>query len=345
MPNICEIDDCDNLALYGFISDFKTKYCINHKKIKNNLINIKNKNKYCKSCYYIMGSYAYENDKNNLYCKSCKLDDMIDIKNKRCLFEGCNKQQLYNFEGKTNAIYCGTHKEINMINIRDKKCLFENCKKRPNYNFEGKTNAIYCVTHKEINMIDIQNKRCITPLCDKIQNIDQYCIRCFYAINPNDNRCNRIKLKENETKKYLENNLKGLSFIFDTPIQGDGLCFNIRPDALLNLNKHSIIIEIDENQHKFYNSECDNARTHKIQESLNRPIIIIRFNPDNYIENNIKILSPFKIDKKLGLTTIPKNKESEWNNRLEILKTTILENIEYKYDEPLKIIKLFYDAL
>ena len=103
MPNICEFDDCDNLALYGFINEFKKKYCSNHKKIKDNLININDKNKYCKSCYYVIGSYSYENDKNNLYCKSCKLDHMVNIISKRCLFEGCNKQPTYNFEGKTNA--------------------------------------------------------------------------------------------------------------------------------------------------------------------------------------------------------------------------------------------------
>jgi hypothetical protein len=450
MPKKCEIEDCNNIAHYGSIDDFKIKYCRDHKNIEDNLIDIRFKNNYCKSCYIVQGSYGYENDKNNLFCKNCKLVDMIDIKHhkcffedcnkqpnynfkeetngiyckthkeinmvnvksKRCLFKNCNKIPSYNFEGETNGIYCGTHKEINMVDVIHHRCLFKNCNKIPNYNFEGETNAIYCNTHKEINMvniiskqclfnncnkiptfnfegkinaiyckthkeinmidvihhrclfkncnkipnynfegetnaiycnthkknnmIDVKSKRCITPLCDKQQQIDQYCYRCFYALNPNDNRCKKIKLRENEVKKYIQETFNDLSFIFDKPIKGDGLCFNKRPDALLNLNNHSIIVEVDENQHKWYDIKCDETRNHMIQEALNRPIIIIRFNPDDYIdENNKKILSPFKIDKKLGLTTIPKNNENEWNNRLTLLKETILENIEYKYDEPL----------
>ena len=122
------------------------------------------------------------------------------------------------------------------------------------------------------------------------------------------------------------------------------MCINKRPDILLNLNKHSIIIEIDENQHKGYDVGCDNARTFIMQEALNRPTIFIRFNPDDYVyENNKKVLSPFKIDKKLGLTTIPKENENEWNNRLLLLKEIIKNNLEYKSEEPIRIIKLFYD--
>ena len=193
-------------------------------------------------------------------------------------------------------------------------------------------------------MINITHKICIQPLCDKLQQLDEYCIRCFYALYPNDNRCKRIKIKENEVKKFIQDNLKGLTFIYYEPLKGDGSCFNIRPDVMLHLNNHSLIIECDEYQHKFYNVDCDNTRTHKIQEALNRPIISIRFNPDEYIDDNRKkVQSCFKIDKKLGLTTIPKTQEKEWNNRLDVLRTTISKNITTEPDVPIKIIKLFYD--
>lgn len=193
-------------------------------------------------------------------------------------------------------------------------------------------------------MIDVKNAICNTPLCDKHSQIDGKCIRCFYALNPNDKRCKRIKLKENEVVKYIKQEFNELNWIFDMFISGDGLCFNVRPDALLHLNNHSLIIEIDENQHKFYDVSCDEARTHKIQEALDRPIIIIRFNPDEYIDNNKqKIKSCFKVDKKLGLTIIPKNEEENWNDRLKTLKKTILENLIKISENPIKIIKLYYD--
>jgi hypothetical protein len=382
MPEICIVDDCDNNAFYGSIIDYKKKYCKEHKNIEDNLIDIRVKNNYCKSCLYTIGSFGYINDKKNLFCKDCKNDDMIDIKHSKCLFKNCDKSPSFNFEGETKPIYCGDHKENNMIDVKHSKCLFKNCDKYPSFNFEGETKPIYCKDHKKINMIDVVHKKCffegciklpifnfegetkrlycgdhkkhnmidfihkkcINVLCDKQQQIDKYCIRCFYVLFPNDERCKRIKLKENEVKKYIKENFKNLSFIFDENIKGDGLCFNIRPDILLNLHKHSIIIEIDENQHKWYNIGCDNSRTFMIQEALNRPIIFIRFNPDDYVdENNKKILSPFKIDKKLGLTTIPEENLDEWNNRLLKLKETINNNLEYKSDEPITIIKLFYD--
>ncbi len=56
-----------------------------------------------------------------------------------------------------------------------------------------------------------------------------------------------------------------------------------RPDLFIDLYNCSLIIEIDENQHKNYDTTCDNKRTMEIFTALgNRPIIFIRFNPDNY---------------------------------------------------------------
>ena len=34
---------------------------------------------------------------------------IIDIKNKRCIEEGCNTHPTYNYEGKTKALYCKAH--------------------------------------------------------------------------------------------------------------------------------------------------------------------------------------------------------------------------------------------
>ena len=80
MPEICIVDDCNNNAFYGNINDYKKIYCKEHKNIEDNLIDIRNKNLYCKSCLYTYGIFGYVNDKKNLFCKKCKNDDMIDIK-------------------------------------------------------------------------------------------------------------------------------------------------------------------------------------------------------------------------------------------------------------------------
>jgi len=153
----------------------------------------------------------------------------------------------------------------------------------------------------------------------------------------------RLKVKEEEVINYLKQEFKDIEMITDKALIGDGICLKNRPDVLIHLNNHSIIIEVDEEQHKGYNPNCDEARINNIQEALNRPIIIIRFNPDSYIENGKKIKSCFNIDKKTGMRTIPKNQEQYWNNRLAKLKETLAFSLEDYTDEPIRIIKLFYD--
>jgi hypothetical protein len=207
-----------------------------------------------------------------------------------------------------------------------KKCKEIGCEKQPNYNKEGETNGLYCVTHKKPDMIDVKHKICLIPFCEQHRSIDDYCKRCFYNIYPDDKRVKRVKVKEIEVLKYIKENFKDLNIIYDKYLEGDGTCLNKRPDILIHLNFHTLIIEIDEHQHKGYEKRCDEARTHQIQETLNRPVVIIRFNPDGYIDkNNIKWTSCFTIIKKLGLTTINKNQKDLWEKRLEILKNTVID--------------------
>ena len=47
---------------------------------------------------------------------------MIDVKSKKCKFEGCIKQCSFGIKGDKIATYCRIHKKDNMINVRYKKC-------------------------------------------------------------------------------------------------------------------------------------------------------------------------------------------------------------------------------
>src|SRR5438874_11490839 len=70
----------------------------------------------------------------------------------------------------------------------------------------------------------------------------------------------------------------------DEHIQGE---YKPEPDILLELDDIVIIIEIDENQHKYYNGSKENERTKQlVRRAHNKKIYIIRFNPDKYISNN-----------------------------------------------------------
>ena len=224
------------------------------------------------------------------------------------------------------------------------KCITCNLK-QPAFNLPDEKKALYCGDCKEVGMIDIKHPKCITPLCGQFAKIQKYCNRCYYSLHP-DKAPKRIKFRELEVYKFLQENFKDLNIIYNKHLQGDGQCLRDQPDFLIHLNHHSLIVECDENQHKYYNKDCIIPRIHRIQEALNRNIIVIMFNPDSYIdENNKKIKGCFGIDKKTGLGVITKTDIDKLNSRFITLKDTINENMIYSVDnEPIRIIKLFYDT-
>lgn len=63
---------------------------------------------------------------------------------------------------------------------------------------------------------------------------------------------------------------------------------------LLDCYTHVIDIEIDEDQHKRYDKECDDKRSMEILNDLRCPIVFIRFNPDTYVAKKGRVISPWK---------------------------------------------------
>lgn len=152
------------------------------------------------------------------------------------------------------------------------------------------------------------------------------------------------KTKEKTVVDYIQQTFDK-SWICDKRIN-DG-CSKRRPDLLLDMGKHVIIIEIDENQHMNYDCSCENKRLMEISQDVgHRPIVFIRFNPDDYIDSNgQKIKSCWIPNKSNGLLYIPKTKEVEWNNRLDILKNQIQYWLYNKTEKTIEIIQLFYDKM
>ena len=54
----------------------------------------------------------------------------------RCRVSDCIvKRAIFNYPGETQGICCSTHKLKNMINVKDKTCIYEGCNIQPNFNF------------------------------------------------------------------------------------------------------------------------------------------------------------------------------------------------------------------
>ncbi len=80
------------------------------------------------------------------------------------------------------------------------------------------------------------------------------------------------------------------------------------------------------------------------QDVNHRPIIFIRFNPDDFKINNDKVKSCW-YKSKSGNLYIPNTKEEEWNNRLNTLKEQMSYWMqpENKTDKTIEVIQLFFD--
>ena len=143
---------------------------------------------------------------------------------------------------------------------------------------------------------------------------------------------------------YVKTKFPDVSWQADKIINGG--CSKRRPDLLLDLGYQVIIVEVDENQHISYDCSCENKRMMELSQDLgHRPIVFIRFNPDNYIKNGTNIRSCWSINKS-GNCIVKKAQLAEWSQRLDVLR----ENINYwtdrenKTDKTIEIIQLFYDV-
>jgi hypothetical protein len=122
-------------------------------------------------------------------------------------------------------------------------------------------------------------------------------------------------------------------------------CSKRRPDILVDLGYQVVIIEVDENQHVEYECSCENKRLMEIYLDIGkRPIIFIRFNPDDYNQNGKKITSCWGVDGN-GFACVKKNKQKEWIQRLDLLKTTLEYWINQKNitNKTIETIQLYYD--
>ena len=225
--------------------------------------------------------------------------------------------------------------------------------KQKTYCREGCGGSAYCEHDKEKKSCIVCRPECACKECksifvDKRTNCYPLCKACFCNKYPDHENSTLYKIKE----RYLRDELRlkfpnnDINMLFDKTI--DGGCSSRKPDVLINCLTHFIIIECDENQHKSY--KCEERRINELYLDLgDRPLIMIRFNPDNYIDkNNIKVEGCFKPLTKVE--DMHKKKfydlnKKEWKRRVDIL---IEELKKYLYldtfpDVLYKEVKLFYD--
>ena len=300
----------------------KSEYCAKCK--TENMINVKNIP--CKCGKSTKPNFNFEGLIPK-YCSKCKLPNMIDVIHKKCLCN--NSQPSFNFEGLSPE-YCAKCKQNGMIQINKRTCI--TCTIGPgNYNYFG-CKAEFCVNCKKDGMINIVSK-CKNSICISSGNIkyNYYCTHCFINLFPNVPMASeiRIKSKENYVRDFLKENFDG--FIHDSVLwTGNCDCSHRRRIDFRKLIGNTLLcIEVDEYQHKRYKNKDEEIRYDDLFMSHGGKFMFIRFNPDNYINQNGTKVNPY----------MKKRMDDLYN---EIMKQ-INRITNEQNNELLEIIHLFYD--
>lgn len=323
-------------------------------------------------CVICKGTSICEHNKRRSRCKDCK-GGSICIHNKlksRCI--DCCGSEICEHKTRRELCIACQGSQICEHNIRKNRCITcggsQICEHK-----KIKSDCVEChgnniCEHDKIRYqcVDCEGGRicehkkrkshckkcggsslCRSEWCEITANsrYDGYCLNCFIHLFPDKPNTRNYKTKEKAVTDFILQQfpLEKYSWITDKRIQ-DG-CSRRRPDLLLDLGYQVIVVEVDENQHVDYDCTCENKRLMELSQDVNhRPLIFIRFNPDEYTTKDTKVTSCWGINK-LGICSIKKTKLKDWNSRLESLKSQIeywcqSENMTNK---TIEIIQLFYD--
>jgi len=339
----CIYPECKVRPNYNTEGETKALFCSAHK--TDGMIDIKHKTCIYPNCK-VRPTYNKAGETKALFCSAHKNNGMVDVIHKTCIHPNCKILSNYNAEGQTKALYCLLHKRDGMVDVKNEICIHPECKIRPIYNKEGETKGLYCSAHKLVGMVNVKDKTCKTYLCSTLvkEKYDGYCLFCYMNMFPDKPVSRNYKTKEYSVVEYVKSKYPTLTWIADKII--DGGCSKRRPDLLLDLGDQIVIVEVDENQHIDYDCSCENKRIMELSQDLgHRPIVFIRFNPDDYDKNGTNITSCWGQDKK-GICVVKKSKKDEWMQRLHVLE----EHINYwinplnKTNKTIEIIQLFYDV-
>ena len=187
---------------------------------------------------------------------------------------------------------------------------------------------------------------CKSDWCESIKRPEEiyqgYCTRCAVHLIPDLPIPKNYRTKEFEVSKHVKDRFVDYDFTENKKITGG--CSAKRPDLMVDLLTHVIIIEVDENGHRSYDCSCENKRTMEISQDIgHRPIVFIRFNPDSYVDiDGIKVKSCWKTSDKTGKLQISNKKD--WKKRIDLLLETIDYWINNNPEKTIEVVQLFYSC-
>lgn len=354
----CQEKGCKKLQPKFNVANAKSgKYCFDHK--KDGMINVKAY--YCqyKDCP-TQACFNIEGESLGKYCIEHLEDGMVDVVHKKCVADGCKTVATFGFKFADWIFCCAKHtgNDEDIVNLTHAKCPFimpdgNICDKYAHYNIKGSTVGKYCVKHKEKGMEIIGHRMCQNDCGTHARNelYQGYCYQCYIVLFPDSPISISYLTKEKSACEYIAINLTKESqdvkdlivdISYNKTIEGGSS--RRRPDLFIKKKSNCVMVEVDENRHTVYDNVDDMLRLSQLWNDIGKkPLVIIRFNPDSYIDKEGKrILTPWEKTEK-G-TKLKQDMIDEWKKRLKKLYKYINYWILNKPQKMITIIYLYYDA-
>ena len=302
---------------------------------------------HCKEC---VGSSICEHGKRRCRCKDCGGASICEHGKRKSMCKECGGTDICEHgKGKYQCKECGGASicEHGKRKIVCKECdgyaICVHGRQKPQCKECG--GSAFCEHDKRKSHCKEcgGSALCKSSWCETIgiRKYNGYCLPCCIQVCPEIKVSRNYKTKETDVVNRITQTFTGFTWVADKKVQ-DG-CSLRRPDLLLDMGSHIIIVEIDENKHTNYDCSCEHKRLMQISQDLqHRPIVFIRFNPDAYTnQDGILIKSCWGLNK-LGVMRIIKHKELEWAKRIDVLKQQIQYWIDNQTDKTIEIVELFY---
>jgi len=237
------------------------------------MVNVKTKK--CQKCHLKGPKFNQPGESVGLFCKKCASDTMINVRSKKC--EHCDSVAVYGPPG-LQATHCSKHKQSGTIARPRTKCMQPTCRLPATH---GSTVPMRCDQHtceNDVNLVLRNCKQCSRlEVCDEKQVCYEYCLNSeiFHR---------RRKIWEERMIKVLEKNIKAKFYSLDRSL--NTACNSKRPDVAYHRRSYFLLVECDEKQHKYYGDACEINRLILIAKAAGLPILVVRYNPDSYLDSD-----------------------------------------------------------
>ena len=123
--------------------------------------------KFCKDCRpeKKRAKYGCKGGKPTHCRKHGKPHGFVDVANKRCDHDECDKHPVYGVKGG-KPTHCRKHKSGEMVNVVSTRCKHDECEEIAVYGVQG-NRPTHCRKRKSGEMVNVVSKRCKHDECDE----------------------------------------------------------------------------------------------------------------------------------------------------------------------------------